>query len=144
MRGGDARSDPTPHKMGRMKGVLRLELTYFLGANSFGGFASLYEDLTASPDVSRLYILKGGAGCGKSSFMKRIADAAAERGLSVERVLCSGDPSSLDGVFIPALRLAYVDGTAPHAAVPTADGGGYSRLKRERGGPSPLTITPAE
>ena len=108
-----------------------MELTYFLGANSFGGFASLYEDLTASPNVSRLYILKGGAGCGKSSFMKRIAEAATERGLSVERVLCSGDPSSLDGVFIPALRLAYVDGTAPHAAVPFFQ---YSVLRKEYSG----------
>ena len=93
-------------------------MTYFLGANSCGGFASLYGDFTASPEIDRLYILKGGAGCGKSSCMRRIADAAAERGFATERVLCSGDPGSLDGVFLPALRLAYVDGTAPHAAVP--------------------------
>ena len=95
-----------------------MAMTYFLGANSYGGFASLYEGFTASPELDRLYILKGGAGCGKSSFMKRVAEAAEEQGLAAERVLCSGDPSSLDGVFLPALRLAYVDGTAPHAAVP--------------------------
>ena len=95
-----------------------MALTYFLGANGYGGFASLYEGFTSSPEISRLYILKGGPGCGKSSFMKRVAEAAALRGLAAEKVLCSGDPSSLDGVFLPELRLAYVDGTAPHAAVP--------------------------
>ncbi len=95
-----------------------MALTYFLGANGYGGFASLYEGFTSSPEISRLYILKGGPGCGKSSFMKRVAEAAEERGIAAEKVLCSGDPSSLDGVFFPALRLAYADGTAPHAAVP--------------------------
>ena len=94
-----------------------MDLTYFLGANSYRGFHSLYEDLVYSPMIDRLYIIKGGAGCGKSTFMKLIAEAAADKGLDVERVLCSGDPESLDGIFIPRLRIAYVDGTAPHAAV---------------------------
>ncbi|MEG2939628.1 MAG: hypothetical protein RR829_05315, partial [Oscillospiraceae bacterium] len=30
--------------------------------------------------------------------------------------MCSGDPASLDGVYIPALKTAYMDGTAPHIA----------------------------
>ena len=97
-----------------------MNLSYFLGANSYRGFHSLYDDFVFSPEVDRLYIIKGGAGCGKSSFMKTIAAAANEAGLDVERVVCSGDPDSLDGIFIPMLRLAYVDGTAPHAAVPIA------------------------
>ena len=95
-----------------------MNISYFLGANSYRGFYSLYDDLISLPDVSRLFIIKGGAGCGKSTFMKTIATAANDAGLDVERVLCSGDPESLDGIFIPRLRVAYVDGTAPHAAVP--------------------------
>lgn len=95
-----------------------MNISYFLGANSYRGFYSLYDDLVSLPDVSRLFIIKGGAGCGKSTFMKTIATAANDAGLDVERVLCSGDPESLDGIFIPRLRVAYVDGTAPHAAVP--------------------------
>lgn len=95
-----------------------MNLSYFLGANSYEGFYSLYDGFVYSEAVDRLYIIKGGAGCGKSSFMKKIAAAAESTGLSVERVICSGDPDSLDGIFIPTLKLAYVDGTAPHAAVP--------------------------
>lgn len=95
-----------------------MNLCYFLGANSYNGFASLYGDLLYSPMIDRLYIIKGGAGCGKSSFMKSIAAKAAKSGLETEQILCSGDPESLDGLFIPQLRLAYVDGTAPHAVVP--------------------------
>jgi len=97
-----------------------MSFSCFLGANTYDGFQSLYEPFVASPRIDRLFILKGGAGCGKSTFMKTIAGAAEQTGLSVERILCSGDPGSLDGIFIPSLRLAYVDGTAPHAAVPIA------------------------
>ncbi len=97
-----------------------MNINYFLGSNSYYGFYSLYDDLVCSPLVDRLYIIKGGAGCGKSSFMKTISKAAEDAGLDVEKVLCSGDPDSLDGIFIPRLRIAYVDGTAPHAAVPNS------------------------
>lgn len=95
-----------------------MSLSYFLGANSCRGFYSLYDDMVSLPEIERLFIIKGGPGCGKSTFMKTIASAAENLGLNVERVLCSGDPSSLDGIYIPDRHLAYVDGTAPHAAVP--------------------------
>lgn len=96
-----------------------MDLSYFLGANSCRGFYSLYDDMVNLPEIDRLYIIKGGAGCGKSTFMKTIAEAANNAGLTVERILCSGDPESLDGIYLPLLRIAYLDGTAPHAAVPT-------------------------
>lgn len=89
-------------------------LSYFLGANSESGFYSLYDNYVNQSEGNFLWILKGGAGCGKSSFMRKIGEAAEEAGFRVEYVLCSGDPGSLDGVYIPALRTAYVDGTAPH------------------------------
>ena len=38
--------------------------------------------------------------------------------MDVHYVLCSGDPDSLDGVYIPALHQAWVDGTAPHVVEP--------------------------
>lgn len=89
-------------------------LRYFLGANSAHGFHSLYGGFCPAGEGSFLHVIKGGPGCGKSSFMRRIAAAAEEKGLEVEYVLCSGDPDSLDAVFIPALAVGYVDGTAPH------------------------------
>ena len=90
------------------------QVQFFLGANSPTGFYSLYDQLI-DPDRARtVYILKGGPGCGKSSLMRRVGAAMAQRGLEVTYILCSGDPDSLDGVVIPALGAALVDGTAPH------------------------------
>ncbi len=122
---------------------------FFLGANSPGGFKSLYDNFT-DPSVDCLRILKGGPGCGKSTFMKRVGAAAEERGLSVEYIHCSGDPDSLDGVYIPALRLAYADGTSPHVIEPSFAGSEASyinfgafydldMLRREREGIRLLT-----
>ena len=97
-------------------------LRYFLGGNTCRGFHSLYDGFVSLSDGCFLWILKGGPGCGKSSFMKMIGDAAERKGLSVEYAVCSGDPSSLDGVYIPALKTAYTDGTAPHVTDPRMPG----------------------
>ena len=45
-------------------------LHFFLGANSEEGFSSLYEQLLGGR-FDDLLILKGGAGSGKSTFMRR-------------------------------------------------------------------------
>ena len=90
----------------------------FLGANSAQGFSSLYDQLL-SGRFDDLLILKGGPGCGKSSFMRRVAEELSTAGQTPVYVHCSGDPDSLDGVLFPALRTALVDGTSPHALEPT-------------------------
>ena len=87
---------------------------YFLGANAKHGFSSLYDNFVDLEGGDFLWVIKGGPGCGKSSFMKRIGQAAEEHGEAVEYIHCSGDPDSLDGVYLPKKRTAYVDGTAPH------------------------------
>ena len=87
---------------------------YFLGGNTPSGFHSLYHELSHPERMQALYILKGGAGCGKSSLMKRVARHARAAGLDTEEIPCSGDPDSLDAVILPALGAAIVDGTAPH------------------------------
>ena len=89
---------------------------YFLGANTADGFYSLYDSLVSLKDGDFLRVIKGGAGCGKSSFMRMIAASAERAGLAVEYAVCSGDPDSLDGIYIPELKTAYMDGTAPHSA----------------------------
>ena len=68
-------------------------MRWFLGANSAEGFRSLYEDFCRS-EGDFLRIIKGGPGCGKSSFMRHIGEAAEKKGLEVEYILCSGDPDS--------------------------------------------------
>ncbi len=108
------------------------EFSIFLGANTCRGFGSLYDECIASLKPRRLYVVKGSAGCGKSSLMKRIADHAASLGEPVVRVLCSGDPDSLDGVILPDRGIAVFDGTAPHVLEPDLVGqqGFYIDLSR--------------
>lgn len=99
-----------------MRGGDKLDQTFFLAANSGDGFFSLYDAFPGKPHF--LHIIKGGPGTGKSGFMRRIRREAQARGLDALTVLCSGDPDSLDGLLIPALGQAWVDGTAPHVREP--------------------------
>ena len=91
---------------------------FFLGANSGRGFQSLFERFCAPEDHYDLVVLKGGPGVGKSTMMRKIGEAMEERGEQVEYLYCSGDPGSLDGVHIPRIGAAIVDGTAPHVIEP--------------------------
>jgi len=99
-----------------MEGGRTLDQTFFLAANSGQGFYSLYDSFPGEPYF--LHIIKGGPGTGKSGFMKRIREAARERGMDTVSILCSGDPDSLDGLLVPELGRAWVDGTAPHVREP--------------------------
>ena len=93
-------------------------IQYFLGANAPSGFYSLYSELLPPETARAIYILKGGAGCGKSTLMRRVAARMEAAGHPAEYILCSGDPDSLDALVLPGLGVALVDGTAPHAAAP--------------------------
>lgn len=96
--------------------------TYFLGANSKDGFYSLMDQLIDPANARAIYILKGGPGCGKSSLMKRVGQAAQDAGYCPQYIYCSGDPDSLDGVVIDELGVALCDGTAPHVVEPKYPG----------------------
>lgn len=94
----------------------------FPGSNTPQGFYSFFPHILTQHDATHLYAIKGGPGTGKSSFMKRIGTFAVNKGYSVEYHHCSSDPSSLDGIVIPALKIAFVDGTAPHIVDPIHPG----------------------
>ncbi len=93
-------------------------LCWFLGANGADGFGSLYDGWVDQTACQAFYVLKGGAGCGKSTLMRRVAARLEEAGRDVEYILCSGDPGSLDGIRIPGKGAALMDGTAPHVVEP--------------------------
>ena len=59
------------------------KVCFYLGANSPTGFYSLYDQLLEPEQAETIYILKGGPGCGKSSLMRRVAQAMEEKGASV-------------------------------------------------------------
>lgn len=93
-------------------------LDFFLGANSKNGFFSYFDDITTPRDGFRSYIIKGGAGTGKSSLMKKIASKKIEENQLIEQIHCSSDPNSLDGVIMPESKSSILDGTLPHAVEP--------------------------
>ena len=92
---------------------------FFLGANSGLGFQSLFDRFCQPEQYRDLLVLKGGPGCGKSTMMRKIGEAMEVRGEDVEYLHCSGDPESLDGVRIPRIATAIVDGTSPHIVEPS-------------------------
>lgn len=93
------------------------EINFFAASNSFEGFYSKFEDIYKTDNL-KLYIIKGGAGTGKSSFMKKIKSIAKEKNIPYILFPCSSDPDSLDGIALPTLKLAFADGTAPHVLEP--------------------------
>jgi GTPase SAR1 family protein len=94
----------------------------FPGGNTSLGFFSYYNYILEQAEAQRIFILKGGPGVGKSTFMKRVADEMVDRGYDAEYMHCSSDNDSLDGVVIPAIKVALIDGTAPHVVDPKNPG----------------------
>lgn len=96
--------------------------SFFLGSSGRNGFFSCFSQLTPKIEGQYTYIIKGGPGTGKSSMMKKIADEMAKRDIESEKIYCSSDPSSLDAVIFPSLRVSIADGTAPHTLDPVYPG----------------------
>ena len=94
---------------------------FFLGATTPAGFKGYFEALRKEPGI-RMYLIKSGPGCGKSTMMKRLAQQAEANGEPIERVHCASDPDSLDGVIFLNKKAAIVDATAPHVVEPDAPG----------------------
>lgn len=94
---------------------------FFPGGNTPKGFFSYYQYIVP-PDANRIFVLKGGPGVGKSTFMRKIGQAFSLLGYDIEQHHCSSDNNSLDGVVVPALNIALIDGTAPHVVDPKYPG----------------------
>jgi len=86
---------------------------YFIGANTARGFVNYADELFSG--LRKRYLIKGGPGTGKSTLMKRVAEAAETKGFTVERYACSSDPKPLDGIVIRELSVGVTDATPPHA-----------------------------
>ncbi len=93
-------------------------LKYFLASNSCEGFVSFFEISYDPQDEWRVFIIKGGPGTGKSSFMKKCVKYAEEKGENAILCPCSSDPDSLDGVIFENTKIIILDGTSPHTLDP--------------------------
>ncbi|MFD1039930.1 hypothetical protein ACFQ3N_16280 [Virgibacillus byunsanensis] len=90
------------------------------GTNTSDGIVNVVPKLIN--DIANVYYIKGRAGTGKSTFMKKIAAACEEHGLNVEMYHCSFDPNSIDMVIVPELEFCIFDSTDPHEFFPDRDG----------------------
>ena len=92
----------------------------FLGAATPRGSVDFVPNLTEG--LTKRYFLKGRPGSGKSTMLKQIAGAAAERGFDAEIYHCGFDPDSVDMVIVRELGFAIFDSTAPHEYFPGRQG----------------------
>lgn len=92
----------------------------FFGAATAGGNTNYIPLLTK--DLKLRFFIKGRPGTGKSTFLKKIAEAAISRGFNTEIYHCSLDSNSLDMVVVRDLEMCIFDSTAPHEYFPERDG----------------------
>lgn len=92
--------------------------TYFAGVLSADGYCSHLNGIYDPDDAWRTYLIKGGAGMGKSTLMKGVTAALSERGQRAVLITCPSDPDSLDGVIFPDIKACIMDATAPHIVNP--------------------------
>lgn len=95
---------------------------YFLASNSADGFVNGFGSAYDPKKGWKAYLIKGGPGTGKSSFMKKVATYFCHRGETAEIVPCSSDPDSLDAVVLPDRKTIILDATAPHVIDPVYPG----------------------
>ncbi|MBO5981438.1 MAG: hypothetical protein J6Q24_03215, partial [Clostridia bacterium] len=81
---------------------------FFAGVNTEKGFCGYLEGYFNQGD--RVYIIKGTPGSGKSTLMKNLASDCEKMGFAVHRILCSSDPESLDGIYLPEKKRGIADG----------------------------------
>lgn len=92
----------------------------FLGAATPKGAVDFIPNITEGLD--KRYFLKGRAGTGKSTLLKKIAAAAEERGYDTEVYHCGFDPKSIDMIVVRELSFAIFDSTDPHEYFPDREG----------------------
>lgn len=94
----------------------------FPGGNTSQGFFSYYDYILSQEKAVRIFIIKGGPGVGKSTFLKKAGNQFVAYGYEVEFLHCSSDSDSLDGIMVPELKISIIDGTAPHIVEPKNPG----------------------
>jgi len=108
-----------------------MERKLFLGANLPNrehnyGYEGTERQLIKQYNLKKLYLLKGGSGLGKGTFMKKFANEFKDS--TIDYYYCSGDVSSLDGIIIKNHQIGLIDATPPHILDPAYPGLGIDEI----------------
>ncbi|WP_226037053.1 PRK06851 family protein [Aquibacillus saliphilus] len=104
----------------RSSGQEQITRHRFFGASTPDGVVDFIPNITEG--LLKRYFIKGRAGTGKSTLLKKVATAGEERGFDVEMYHCGFDPDSIDMVIIRELGVSVFDSTDPHEYFPDRHG----------------------
>ncbi len=97
------------------------EIRYVLtSSNTSQGFYTFIPDLIRG--LRKIYILKGAPGSGKSTFIRLLGESLSEKGYEIEFWISALDPVNPDGVHIPRLGTAVINGSLPQPIDPRYPG----------------------
>jgi len=102
--------------------LLENKQIFFASANTTKGFRNYFQQVFHPNRFEEIFIIKGGPGTGKSSFMRTVASWAEKKGYTVALFACSSDPLSLDAIIIHEKSIVILDGTSPHTTEPKYPG----------------------
>lgn len=88
----------------------------FVSSYTSQGFYSFIPQLVN--DLKKVYVLKGAPGTGKSTFVRMVGEVMFQQGYDVEFWLSSHDPVTPDGVYLPQLDAAIINGSLPQPLEP--------------------------
>ncbi|KJS50812.1 MAG: hypothetical protein VR66_00930, partial [Peptococcaceae bacterium BRH_c23] len=80
---------------------------YFAEGITTRGYISLLPNMM--PSWQRAYVLLGGPGTGKSTFIKVIGLELLDRGYEIDFLRSARDPDSMAGFIVPRQGLAMLD-----------------------------------
>lgn len=95
---------------------------FFITAQTPLGFRSYINELSNCNLYNRLYVVKGCAGSGKSTFIKKATSVLYNDEQITELIYCPSDVTSLDAAIFRNKKIAIADATAPHSLEPEFPG----------------------
>lgn len=92
----------------------------FASSNTCQGFHTFVPELISK--LQNVFVLKGGPGTGKATFIRLLGEELADKGYEIEFWISSVDSMNPEGVFIPQLQAAIINGSGIQAIDPEYPG----------------------
>jgi hypothetical protein len=92
----------------------------FTSSNTSAGFVTFIPDLIKG--LRKLYVLKGPPGSGKSTFIRLVGESLLEQGFEIEFWVSPLDLVNPEGVYIPRLEAAVINGSLQQPVDPPYPG----------------------